>query len=81
MDIIILPKDEKLDSEGDITGLLEVTVQVGCPMERYASRKALGFARDVISSPIRFTIVNKLDVIVLQCIMTPLFVSLDMFDV
>ena len=50
-------------------------------MERDASREALGFARDVIGSTRISTIVDKLAVIVVQCIMTPSFVSLDMFDV
>ena len=48
-------------------------------MERYDPRKYFGFARDVIGLTRRHTIVNKLDVIVLQRIMTPSFVSLDMF--
>ena len=48
-------------------------------MERDASREALGFARDVIGSTRRCTIVNKLAVIVLQRIMTPSFIPLDMF--
>ena len=79
MDLSILPKENKLEREGDITGLLEVTVQGGCLMEIYASREAFGFARDVISSTRKCTIVNKLAVIVLQHIMTPSFVSFDMF--
>ena len=48
-------------------------------MERDASREAFGFARDVIGSTRRPTIVNKLAVIVLQSIMTPSFVFLGMF--
>ena len=50
-------------------------------MERDASREAFGFARDVIGSTRRRTIVDKLAVIVLKRIMTPLFVFLEMFDV
>ena len=75
----ILPKEKKLERKGDITGLLEVTVQVVCLMERDTSREAVGFARDLIGSTRRRTIFNKLAVIVLQHIMTPSFVSLDMF--
>ena len=48
-------------------------------MERDASREAVGFARDLIGSKRRCTIFNKLAVIFLQRIMTPSFVSLDMF--
>ena len=67
--------------EGDITGLIEVTVKEYCLMGRYASREAFGFARDVIGSTRRSTIVNKLAVIVLQHITNSLFVYLDMSDV
>ena len=81
LDISILQKKKKLNREGDITGLLEVTVQGSCLMERYASREAFGFARDVIRSTIRCTIVDNFVVNVLKRIMTPLFVSLDMFHV
>ena len=48
-------------------------------MERDSSREAFGFARGVIGSTRRRTTVNNLAVIVLQRIMTPLFVSLTMF--
>ena len=75
----MLPKDKKLERDGDITVLLKVTVQGGCLMERDGSREAFGFARDVIGSTRRRNIVNKLAVVVLQRIMTPSFVSLDMF--
>ena len=50
-------------------------------MEIDASREAFGFARDVIGSIRGCTIVNKFIVVVLKCIMTPSFVSLDMFVV
>ena len=49
-------------------------------MERDASREAVGFARYLIGSTRRRTIFNKLAVIVVQCIMTPSFVSLDSFS-
>ena len=68
-------------AEGDITGLLEVTVPGICLTEIDASREAFGFARDVIGSTRRCTIDDKFVVIVLKRIMTPSFVSLDMFHV
>ena len=75
----IFPK-KKLSWEGYITGLLEVTVHGICLMERYAYREAFGFATDVMVSAIKgCTIVNMFIVIVLECIMTHLFVYLDMF--
>ena len=48
-------------------------------MERDSSIEAFDFARDVIGSTRIHTILNKLDVIFLQRIMTASFVSLDMF--
>ena len=48
-------------------------------MERDASREAFGFARGVIGSTRIHNIVNKLVVIVLQRIMTPLFAPLISF--
>ena len=76
------PKNKKPSWEGDITGLLEVNVQGSCLTERYAYREAFGFATDVMVSTIKgCTIVNMFIVTVLQCIMTHLFVSLDMFVV
>ena len=50
-------------------------------MEIDASREALGFTGDVIGSTRRGTIVNKFVVIFLKRIMTPSFVSLEMFHV
>ena len=50
-------------------------------MDIDASREAFGFARDLIGSKRRSTIVNKFIVIVLKYIMTPSFVYLDMFVV
>ena len=77
-----MPKKKKPIWEGDITGLLEVTVKVSCLTERYAYREAFGFATDVMVSTIKgCTIVNMLIVTVLQCIMTLSFASLDMFVV
>ena len=74
-----MPKERKLEREGYITGLIEVTVQGGFLMERDASREAFGFTRDVIGSTRRCNLVDKLIVIVLKRIMNPSFVSLDMF--
>ena len=50
-------------------------------MERYASREAFGFSRDLLGSIRRRIIVNKLALIFLQRIITPFSVSLDMFSV
>ena len=81
LDLRIFPKKKKLNKKGDITGLLEVNIQGIFLMEIYASKEAFGFARDVIGSTRRCTIVDKFVVIVLKRIMTPLFVSLEMFHV
>ena len=66
LDLSIFPKNKNLNREGDITGLIEVTVQGSYLMEIYASREAFGFARDVIGSTRRCTIVNKFILIVLK---------------
>ena len=81
LDLSIFPEKKKLNREGDITGLLEVTVQGSCLMEIYASMEAFGFARDVTGSTRRCTIVDKFVVVVLKHIITPSFVSLYMFRV
>ena len=81
LDLRIFPKKKKLKKEGDITGLLEVTVQVSCLMEIDASGEAFGFARNVIGSTRRCTIADKFVVINLKRILTPSFVSFDMFHV
>ena len=65
LDLSIFTKKKRLNSEGDITGLIEVTVQRSCLMEIYASREAFGFARDAIGSTRKCTIVNKFIVIFL----------------
>ena len=77
---MILLKYKKLEREGYITGLIEVTVQVGFLMEIYSSREPFGFEMDVLCSKRIPTNVNKLAVIVSQFIMTPSFVSLIMFS-
>ena len=81
LDLSIFPRKKKLNREGDKTGLLEVTVHGSCLMEKYASKEAFDFARDVIGSTRGCTIVKKFIIIVLKCIMTPSFVFLDMFVV
>ena len=81
MDLSIFPKNNKLKREGDITGLLEVTIQGSFLMEIHVSIEAFGFARDVIGSTKRCTIVNKFAIIVLKHIITSSFVYLDMFAV
>ena len=58
-----------------------VNVNGSSIMEKDSSREAFGFATDVISSTRWCTNVNNFIVIVLKFIMTPLFVSLDMFVV
>ena len=78
----ILPKKKKPSWEGDITGLLEVTVQGSFLTEIDAYREAFGFATDVMVSTIKAcTTVDMFIVTVLQCIITHSFVSLDMFVV
>ena len=81
LDLSILPKNSKLKREGDIRGLVEVTVKGSCLIEIDASRESFGFASDVIGSTIRCTIVDKFVVIVLKLIMTTSFVFIDMFHV
>ena len=65
-------ENKRLEREVYLTGLIEVTVKVDFPMERYSSIKPFGFAMSVIGSKIRPTTVNKLA-------MTPSLVTLDMF--
>ena len=59
LDISIMPKNKKLNREGDITVLLEVNVQRSCLMKIDSSREAFAVARDVIGSTRRCAIVNK----------------------
>ena len=69
-----------LEREGYITGLLDVTIIGGCLMERDYSREPFGFSMSVLGLTRIYTTVNKLAVTSFQCIMPPLFVNLDMFD-
>ena len=78
----IFPKKKKPSREGDITGLLEVTVQGSCLTEIDAYREAFGFATDVMVSTIKgCTIVDMFIVTALQCIMNHSFISLDMLTI
>ena len=82
LDLSLSPKNKKLNREGDITGLLEVTFHGIYLMEIDASKEAFGFATDVMVLTRKWcTIVNKFIVIVLKRIMAPSFVSLDMLHV
>ena len=81
MDLSIFPKEKKLKREGDITGVLEVTFQGIFLMEIDASIEAFVFERDVIGSTRRCTIVDKFSFSFLKRIMTPSFISLNMFSV
>ena len=59
--------------------LLEVNLMGDFLMEIFASRNLFGFSMAVLGSTKRPTNVNKLDVTALKHIMTPLFVTLEMF--
>ena len=81
LDLSIFPKNKKLNREEDTTGLLEVIFKGICLMEKDAPREAFILARDVIGSTRGCTIVKKFILIILKCIITPSFVSLDIFVV
>ena len=65
--------------EKDITGLLEVTVTGVYLMEGYGSRETFYFAMDVLISARRPTTVNTWVVTALQRILTPSFITVDIF--
>ena len=79
LNISILLKERNLDREEDITVNLEVNVQGGYIMGRDAKIEPFCFEMDVLGSTRRPTIFNKLAVVFLQRIMTPSFVSLEIF--
>ena len=82
MDLIIILKKKELGRGGVITGLSEVTVQEGCLMEGYASIEPLGFAMYVpLDLTIGPTTINKTAMIVLQRILTSLFIPVYMFAI
>ena len=66
-----ISEKKKLNREGEITSLVEVTVQGSCLMEKDVSREAFGIARDAIGSTRRCTVVNKFIETILKYIMTP----------
>ena len=59
LDLSIFSKNKKLKREGDITGLLEVTVEGIFQIKIDASQEAFGVAMDVIGSTRRCIIVDK----------------------
>ena len=65
LDLSIFTKDNSLERDVYIKGLLEVTIQGVFLMEIDAAREAFIFTRGVIGSTRRHTIVNKLAMIVL----------------
>ena len=81
LDLRFFQKKKKINREGGITGLLEVTVHGIRIMKIYAYIEAFGFARDVLGSTRRCNIVDKFVVIVSKRIINPSFFSLDMFHV
>ena len=81
LDLRIFPKNKNLNREGDRKGLLEVTVKGSCLMEKYDSREAFCFARDIIYPTRRCTIVNKFIVIVWNKLWLPCSSPFFMFDV
>ena len=80
MDISILLEKTKLEREGYITLIIYVTLIEGCLIEKDTPIEQFGFLMAVLGSTSRPTTVNKLVVIDLQRIFTPLFITIDMFD-
>ena len=70
---------KKLGKERIITGIIEVTVMRGFLIERYTSREPFGFVMAVLGSTKIPTTVNKLAMADLQRILTPSFMTVDMF--
>ena len=79
MVLIVLLKKKDTSREVGITVIIEVNVMEGCPMEIYASIEPFGFSMDVLGSTRRFNTVKKLTVTAFQCILTPSFVTVDIF--
>ena len=69
----------ELKREECITGLLEIIFKYGYLMEGYASIEPFYFTMDVPSSTIRPTTVNTWVVTFLQLILTPSFITVDIF--
>ena len=74
-----MTKNKGLEWERYITGILDVTAMLGCLMEIDASIEPFGFSVAVLGSTRRPTTVNKFYLTALKRIMTPSFVTLDMF--
>ena len=75
----ILLKKKYRKRVGGITVLQEVTVMEGCLMEGYASIEPFGIAISVIGSTRRPTTVKNLAMAALQHILTPSFITVDIF--
>ena len=75
----ILLKNKELKREEDITGLLKVIVTEFYLMEWWASREPFYFSMTVLSSTRSPTTVNTCAVTALQLILTPLFITVDIF--
>ena len=71
--------NKELRREGGTSGLLEVTVMEGNPMEGDASREPFGFAMDLLGPTRRPTTEKKLAVTDLKHILSPSFIIVDMF--
>ena len=50
-------------------------------MERYSPIETFGFEMAVLGSKIRSPTLNKLAVTDFQCILTPLFITVEIFDI
>ena len=73
-------KNKELKREEDITELVEVTSTKFYLIEGDASRESFGFSMTVISSTRRPTTVNIWVVTALQRILTPSFITVDIFS-
>ena len=80
LDLIILPKKKKLNRDRDTTGLVEVIVQRSCLMKKIPQR-SLWFCKGCNRINKRMCYCQQVHSNILKCIMTPSFVSLDMFAV
>ena len=69
-----------LNREEDITWMLGVTAMEGYLMEGYDSREPFSLKTAVLISTRRTDTVKNLGVTALQCILTPLFTKVDIFD-
>ena len=72
-------KKKELNKEEYITVLVEVTAMEGCIMKGDTSREPFSLPMAILGSKIRPTNVKKLAVTALQHILTPLFITFDIF--